>query len=225
MKQTPVACVCFDIGGVLAHIAADWDEACDRADQPRIDLPHDTNWQHRLDNAFIEYEAGRLRGLTDAAETFHTIVPTHSPDQLIAVIEAVIIRPSDASVPVVQQLRAAGITTACLSNTNPLHWAILSEYQSIGLLDHHFLSFRIRAAKPEPAIYEYVEQHTGHAGPEVLFFDDKHENIAAARDRGWRAQRIDPQADHAAQVTQHLQQHQVIENGAVESALDYDAIG
>ena len=39
--------------------------------------------------------------------------------------------------------------------------------------------------KPDPRIYEMVEQDCGIAPGALLFTDDKAENIAAAAARGW----------------------------------------
>lgn len=42
-----------------------------------------------------------------------------------------------------------------------------------------------KLAKPDPAIYRLAEQRFGHASHNLLFIDDRADNIAAARDRGW----------------------------------------
>lgn len=47
------------------------------------------------------------------------------------------------------------------------------------------VSGRENCAKPDPAIYELLEQRTGHAGAELVFLDDLPRNIEAARARGW----------------------------------------
>lgn len=58
------------------------------------------------------------------------------------------------------------------------------------LFDRCFLSNEIGAAKPEPAIYQHLEQQTGVAAARLAFVDDLEENVAAARARGWRALRF-----------------------------------
>jgi HAD superfamily hydrolase (TIGR01509 family) len=40
--------------------------------------------------------------------------------------------------------------------------------------------------KPEPRIYEIAERVTGCQGPDILYLDDRPENIAAATERGWQ---------------------------------------
>ena len=40
--------------------------------------------------------------------------------------------------------------------------------------------------KPHPKLYEVVEQVTGCNGEEILYVDDKLENVEAGRARGWQ---------------------------------------
>ncbi|MFJ2173991.1 HAD-IA family hydrolase [Streptomyces sp. NPDC087851] len=41
--------------------------------------------------------------------------------------------------------------------------------------------------KPDPLVYRAVDERLGRAPSEVVFFDDRPENVAAARAHGWRA--------------------------------------
>ena len=47
------------------------------------------------------------------------------------------------------------------------------------------VSGREKCAKPDARIYEIAEQRFGHAPQELYFIDDRADNIAAARARGW----------------------------------------
>ena len=47
------------------------------------------------------------------------------------------------------------------------------------------VSGREKCAKPDARIYEIAEERFGHAPQELYFIDDRAENIAAARARGW----------------------------------------
>jgi 2-haloacid dehalogenase len=51
--------------------------------------------------------------------------------------------------------------------------------------------------KPDPRIYEMVEEDSGIAPERLLFTDDRAENIAAARARGWQAHLFDGPAGWA----------------------------
>jgi HAD superfamily hydrolase (TIGR01509 family) len=41
--------------------------------------------------------------------------------------------------------------------------------------------------KPQPKIYEAMEQMAGRQGVDLVYLDDRAENIAAGAARGWRA--------------------------------------
>lgn len=86
-----------------------------------------------------------------------------------------------------------------LSNTNPQHReTILRRFsEQIGgdmneLFEQAFYSDLLRCVKPNREIYEKVEKLAGLVPAETLFIDDKEENVAAARECGWRAHRLDP---------------------------------
>ena len=52
--------------------------------------------------------------------------------------------------------------------------------------DRHYVSGRMGVIKPDPRIYAMVETDCGIAPAGLLFADDKAENIAAAKARGWQ---------------------------------------
>jgi len=41
--------------------------------------------------------------------------------------------------------------------------------------------------KPDAKIYEVIERQTGRKGQEILYLDDRAENVAGGAARGWRA--------------------------------------
>ncbi|MGC8653391.1 MAG: HAD family hydrolase [Candidatus Kryptoniota bacterium] len=73
-----------------------------------------------------------------------------------------------------------------LSNTNEIHrkygWGDL---KFLKYFDRLVLSYEIGAVKPEPEIYEAVEQFTCAPPHKHLYFDDIPEYVDAARKRGW----------------------------------------
>jgi putative hydrolase of the HAD superfamily len=76
----------------------------------------------------------------------------------------------------------------CLSNTNSIHWDhLLKAYEFMGHFDRRFASQLLGSAKPDRAIYEKVIELLGARPDQVLFFDDKVENIATAQGLGWHA--------------------------------------
>jgi 2-haloacid dehalogenase len=50
----------------------------------------------------------------------------------------------------------------------------------------YVLSHEICVMKPKPESYAAVERKTGHRGVELLYLDDRPENIEGAQLRGWQ---------------------------------------
>jgi FMN phosphatase YigB (HAD superfamily) len=86
-----------------------------------------------------------------------------------------------------RQLRAAGFNTYIFSNTNELavRW-ITGHFPFFGHFDGYIYSFEHKAQKPESKLYEVVEATSGRRGADLIYIDDRPENIAAGQTRGWR---------------------------------------
>jgi len=85
-------------------------------------------------------------------------------------------------------LRAAGIPAWIFSNTNELaERHIRSRFPFFSRFDGYVLSCEHGAMKPDPRIYQVVERKTGRSGADILYLDDRPENVAAGLARGWRA--------------------------------------
>lgn len=81
--------------------------------------------------------------------------------------------------------RLAGMRLAILSNAPaPLAAAVRGASWS-GPFAHMVFSGEVGLVKPDPAIFAHADRLLG-AGPAV-FFDDKPENVDAARSHGWAA--------------------------------------
>jgi putative hydrolase of the HAD superfamily len=75
-----------------------------------------------------------------------------------------------------------------LSNTNALHInAFLKTKPILKHFEHVFCSHELGCSKPSPEIYEKVEAALACRPEQILFLDDKQENIDAALKKGWNA--------------------------------------
>ena len=84
-------------------------------------------------------------------------------------------------------LREQGLSTFVLSNTNEIAIAhVRRNFPFFGRFTDYVFSFEHAVLKPEPRIYEIAERIAGVRGGEILFLDDKPENVAAAAERGWQ---------------------------------------
>ncbi|MFM9957742.1 MAG: HAD family hydrolase [Phycisphaerales bacterium] len=203
--------VCFDLGGVVVRICRSWQEACARAGVQAPDAA-----------AFARPElAARRRELVEAYQTgrkgcdefFDALAGAtggqHSAHDVRRVHNAWIIEDYASIDAVIDGLnRTRGVVSACLSNTNHAHWAGMLglpggegwRSPSVEALRLTGASQLLGCAKPGLEIYRKAEGLFGASGPEIVFFDDLAENVAAASGLGWRAFQIDHEGDTAAQV-------------------------
>lgn len=84
-------------------------------------------------------------------------------------------------------LRREGLPTYIFSNTNQLHADhIRRSFPFFDNFDGYILSYEHGAMKPDARLYEVVERKTGRRGADLLYLDDRPENIAAGAARGWQ---------------------------------------
>ena len=187
MNGTAVQLVCFDLGRVLIRLAPSWGEACRRAG---VAVPGVAGKEPG--RAAIEWIARHEVGGCDADALARAMGEAFGmdPAAALAAFEAYLGEPYEGVDELIEELGATGLTTACLSNTNDLHWAMMTAGNGrcrlpLDRLTHRFASHLMRCRKPESEAYAHVERVVGVAGPGIVFFDDKAENVTAARQRGW----------------------------------------
>ena len=84
-------------------------------------------------------------------------------------------------------LRERGVPTYIFSNTNEVavdH--IWRNYPFFRTFTGHVYSHQARCMKPQSMIYDAVEQLSGRRGAELLYIDDRADNIAAGAARQWQ---------------------------------------
>jgi FMN phosphatase YigB (HAD superfamily) len=84
-------------------------------------------------------------------------------------------------------LRAQGVPTYIFSNTNGIavnH--IRQKFPFFANFDGYIYSYQVGAMKPDPKIYEALERMSGHRGDQIVYLDDREENIEGGRKRGWQ---------------------------------------
>lgn len=84
-------------------------------------------------------------------------------------------------------LRQEGFPTYIFSNTNELAIRhIRRNFPFFAQFTGHVLSYEHGAMKPDAKLYEVIEGMTGCRGGELLYLDDRPENIQAGAARGWQ---------------------------------------
>jgi len=89
-----------------------------------------------------------------------------------------------------------GIPTYVFSNTNAQAIRhVRKSFAFYRLFTAEVLSYEVRSMKPDTRIYEAVEGVSGFSRSDLLYLDDRPENIAAGESRGWQAWiHVDPVA-------------------------------
>ncbi|MEM1234551.1 MAG: HAD family phosphatase [Pseudomonadota bacterium] len=105
------------------------------------------------------------------------------------------------SVRLLRALRGRGVPVFALTNfgAEPFdlardHYGFLNEF------DAAYVSGRLGLLKPEAEIYAALEAGSGVAPGDLLFADDRAENVEAALARGWKAHLFDGPAGWAARL-------------------------
>jgi len=85
------------------------------------------------------------------------------------------------------ELRKKRIAAYIFSNTNDLAVEhIRRRFPFFSDFDGYVLSYEHGAMKPSPRLYEIVERASGRRGAEIIYIDDRPENIQAGVARGWQ---------------------------------------
>lgn len=93
----------------------------------------------------------------------------------------------DHSARLMAALQKRGTPVHSLTNFGIETYVIAAtRYPFLHSFDLDFISGHMGVIKPDPRIYEMLEQGTGLSGADLLFTDDRADNIEAAAARGWQ---------------------------------------
>jgi 2-haloacid dehalogenase len=207
-EQREIECVVFDVGGIIVRHTRDWREAHIRAGfDPEHSVLGHREFLGLRQTLAMDHQTGRLSPEDYLTAVADSSAGAYSREDVARIIDVWLIDEYAGVETLIDELLATGVTTAALSNTNPLHWDRVlgrngnaSEFPTTSRLHHHVASHEAKSAKPEPAIYEALEAMTGLEGSTLLFFDDRDDNVAAAQARGWHAEVIDHSDDPPEQM-------------------------
>ena len=84
-------------------------------------------------------------------------------------------------------LRREGLAAYAFSNTNELAAEhIRRTFPFYANFDGYILSYQHGAMKPDAKLYEVVEHKSGRRSADLLYLDDRPENVVAGAARGWQ---------------------------------------
>lgn len=92
----------------------------------------------------------------------------------------------DHSVRLMAALQAKDVPVFSLTNFGIQSYdQAATHYPFLRQFDQDFISGHIKVIKPDPDIYQTLEETSGHSGADLIFTDDRSDNIAHAQSRGW----------------------------------------
>lgn len=84
-------------------------------------------------------------------------------------------------------LRRRGFHTFIFSNTNDIAVEHISRnFPFFKNFDGYIYSYKVGSMKPQPEIYEAMESMCRRHGNDIIYIDDRPENIEAGKARGWK---------------------------------------
>lgn len=197
--KLPPNTVVFDLGKVLVDFdyqvaARNFQSACKISMPELLSMLDHSPLLYRYETAEITTEEfyNELRNLSGYTGNFDVFCRTFSD----------IFMPIEPMIELHGLLRQNGVPSYIFSNTNPLAVEhIRREFPFFADFDGYILSCEHRAMKPDQRLYEVVERISGRAGSDILYIDDRAENVAAGAARGWHAiLHQSPEATRAAVV-------------------------
>lgn len=107
----------------------------------------------------------------------------------------------EGSIALLRALRRKGVPVFCLTNFGSYSYEeARDKLDFLGEFDREYVSGRLKVSKPEPRIYQIVEEDSGIAPDRLLFADDRADNITAAARRGWRTHQFESWQGWAARL-------------------------
>ncbi len=98
----------------------------------------------------------------------------------------------EGSIRLQRALRAKGVAVFALTNFGRYSFEeALPKMDFLQDFDRRYVSGVMGVIKPDPLIYQMVEQDCGIVPDRLLFTDDRADNITAAAERGWRTHQFE----------------------------------
>lgn len=138
----------------------------------------------------MAYDAGQPPAQYWAAvgEQVGTQVDQSLADRLTDTDVAGWLHPDPGALRLLDEVRAAPVQLALLSNAPPVFARAAERQDWTRGFEHLLFSGDVRLVKPDPRIYRILLDRTGATAEECLFYDDRPDNVQAARDCGMQAE-------------------------------------
>ncbi len=176
--------VVFDLGKVLVDF--DYSIAVSRIAGLSARPPAEVEHFFFHSPLLVDYESGRVTREEFFEETRQTVGFRGTLDEFGRFF-ADIFTEIPPMIELHAELRQRGLKTYIFSNTNDLAVEhIRRNFPFFGNFDGYIYSYEVCAMKPEVKIYEALEQLTKRRNAEIIYLDDRPENVAGGVARGWQ---------------------------------------
>ncbi len=204
MRDSSTEALLFDLGGVVFDI--DFERAFSHW-ATCAGVPVETlKSRYRIDARYEQHERGEI----GAAEYFDALRDTLGitiPDEKFAAGWNAIFEEEPAEVFELFQSLGSRIPIYAFSNSNVTHQEFWERKyaKTLGLFRQVFVSCELGLRKPEAAAFRHVAACIGTEPENLLFFDDRAENVDGARDIGMSAVQVRGFAEVRVSVTEFLE--------------------
>lgn len=178
-----IQCVLFDIGGVLVDWHMSWitSEISNRfqLDKKHVDEAFH-KYLHELDCGKITEQdfwkkIGAYCSSKKLQNTSESLWDTYFRKNAI---------PNTELIQISQNIKEKNLALGVLSNIEKVTHCVVEDWNVLDNFDFKFFSYQIGFAKPDSKIYEHAIANMSFSADQVLFIDDKKENIAEAEKAG-----------------------------------------
>ncbi len=177
------AAVVFDLGKVLVDF--DYNIAVPRIAARSTLPPAEIQRFFFRSHLLVDYESGRLTRQNFFKEV-RKVIGFRGTIEEFGGFFADIFTPIPPMIELHDGLRRRGVPTYVFSNTNDLAVEhVRRNFPFFRDFDGYIFSYEVKAMKPDDKIYEALEKLAGRHGADILYIDDRPENVAAGAARGW----------------------------------------
>ena len=186
LDDLPVKAVLFDYGRVLSgpEKAESWHGMRDLLGLSEEKF-REMYWKYR-----DHYDRGTLSGTEYWSNIARDVAFPLQGNHLLELKKLDVEMWTELNPPMVEwahRLKSAGLRIGILSNIgDAMEEGIRAKFAWVEGFTHATWSHRLKMRKPEPEIYAAAAQGLGVEPSEVLFIDDREDNIAGARAAGMR---------------------------------------
>jgi putative hydrolase of the HAD superfamily len=199
----PVTVVLWDADGVLQRVTGGGEESMRPAVAGRVEVIEGfLEAAYRAERPALAGEVSWLDVLPGLLERWGV---ADAYDQVVR--GWLSIEPVAATHELLRALRVAGLRCYLATNQAEHRGVHMRDVMGYGeLFDGAFYSYEMRVAKPDPDYFRFIVDALGVAADEMLFLDDRLDNVEAARSVGMRAEVWSYQEDLAVLLA-HLARH------------------